>query len=285
MSYVVTGATGQLGRLVIEALLRDVPAVDIVALARDPGKATDLAELGVQVKQADYSRPETFVGKFGPNDRVLLISSSELGNRVAQHQAVIDAASAAGVAQILYTSVLRADTSTLGVAKDHRETEEAISETDLSWVILRNGWYLENYAGRVQSARETHKLFGSSGEGRIAAAARVDYADAAAAALTGSFASGTILELAGDDSFTLGELAGAISHASGTEVAYVNLSEEQYQRSLVEQGLPDSIASLIADGDARAAEGALFDDSKTLSKLIRRGTTSFKEAVTDSFDS
>lgn len=279
MSIVVTGATGQLGRLVITSLLRTVPAKDVVALVRDPAKAHDLKALGVTVRQGDYAQPASLAHAFEASDKVLLISSNQLGQRGAQHRAVIEAASHAKVAQVIYTSVLHAATSRLSLAAEHVETEQALAASDLSWVILRNGWYTENYAASIPPALAHHAFIGAAGDGKIASAARVDYADAAAAVLTSDVASGTIFELAGDNAYTLTEFAAAITKASGTEVAYVNLTEADYSKALVDAGLPTPIAEMLANSDVAASGGALFDDSHTLSRLIGRPTTPFTETV------
>jgi NAD(P)H dehydrogenase (quinone) len=279
MSIVVTGATGQLGRLVIQALLRTTPAADIVALVRDLAKADDLAALGVSVRHGDYAQPDTLARAFGTGDKVLLISSNELGKRGAQHRAVIDAASRAQVAQLVYTSVLHADTSRLSLAAEHLETEQALAASSLSWVVLRNGWYTENYAASIPPALAHHAFIGSAGEGKIASAARTDYAHAAAAVLTTEIASGTIFELAGDSAYTLTEFAAAIEAESGEKVAYVDLPEADYSAALVKAGLPQAIADMLANSDVAASGAALFDDSRSLSKLIGRPTTPFRQTV------
>ncbi|MBB3228532.1 NAD(P)H dehydrogenase (quinone) [Luteibacter sp. Sphag1AF] len=279
MSLVVTGATGQLGRLVIASLLRTTPAADIVALVRSRAKAADLEALGVTLREADYGRPETLAQAFRAGDKVLLISSSELGKRDAQHRAVIKAASAAGVAQVIYTSVLHADTSKLGLAADHRDTEAALAASGLSWVVLRNGWYTENYAASIPPALAHNAFIGGAGNGKISSAARADYADAAAIVLTRDIPSGTIYELAGDEAYTLTEFAAAIEKAAGKPVPYVDMSEAEFKKALEGAGLPEPVAALLSDSDAAAAKGALFDDSRTLSKLIGRPTTPYVDTV------
>jgi NAD(P)H dehydrogenase (quinone) len=269
----ITGATGQLGRLVITALLERVPAAQVVALVRDPQKAEDIAELGVDVRHADYSQPGTLGAALAGVEKLLLISSNELGQRANQHRAVIDAARAAGVKLVAYTSVLHADTSALGLAEEHRQTEQALQASGVPYVLLRNGWYSENYLAGVASALAHNTLLGSAGEGRISSASRADYAAAAAVVLTGSEHVGKVYELAGDDSYTLSQLAALIAQQSGTEVAYRNLPQAEYEKVLVDAGLPEPMAELLADSDAAAAKGALFDDEKQLSALIGRPTT------------
>lgn len=270
---VVTAATGQLGRLVIQHLLESTPANQLVAAVRHPAKAADLAALGVQVREADYDRPATLADAFEGARRVLLISSDAVGRRVPQHRAVIDAAGHAGVELLAYTSVLRADSSALGLAAEHRETEAAIRASGLTWAMLRNGWYTENFTLAIPAALAHGAFIGAAGEGRIAAAARNDYAAAAAAVLTGDIQHDRILELAGDTSFTLAELAREISRQSGKPVPYVNLGEADYRAALVQAGLPDALADLIADSHAAAATGALFDEGGELGRLIGRPTT------------
>lgn len=281
--YAVTGATGQLGRLTIDALLRTVPADRIVAVVRTPAKAADLAARGVIVREGDYDRPETLTSAFAGVERLLLISSSEVGRRIAQHRAAIDAAAAAGVSLIAYTSVLHANGSTLGLATEHRATEALLRDGTVPFVLLRNGWYHENYLAGLAPAIEYGALLGSARDGRIASASRADYADAAAAALTAADPAGQVYELAGDDAFTLTELAATIAQAAGKPVAYRDLPEADYAAVLEGAGLPAPLASMIADSSARAADGALFDDGRDLSALIGRPTTpiavSVREAV------
>lgn len=281
--YAVTGATGQLGRLTIDALLRTVPADRIVAVVRTPAKAADLAARGVIVREGDYDRPETLTSAFAGVERLLLISSSEVGRRTAQHRSAIDAAAAAGVSLIAYTSVLHADDSTLGLAPEHRATEALLRDGTVPFVLLRNGWYHENYLAGLAPAIEHGALLGSARDGRIASASRADYADAAAAALTAAEPAGKVYELAGDHAYTLTELAATIAAAAGKPVVYRDLPEADYAAILEGAGLPAPVASMIAESDAKAADGALFDDGGQLSALIGRPTTpiatSVREAV------
>jgi len=275
----VTGATGQLGRLVIAALLKKVPANQIIAAVRSPEKAKDLADLAVQVRQADYSKPETLDSAFKGAEKLLLISSSEVGQREAQHNAVIAAAKRAGVKLLAYTSLLHADKSPLGLGVEHRATEKALSESGIPFVLLRNGWYTENYAASIAPALAHNTFIGSVGEGRISSAARQDYAEAAAAVLVLEDQGGKIYELAGDESYTLAEFSAEIAHQSGKKVDYVNLPEAEFAKALVGAGLPEGLANMLADSDAGAEKGGLFDDSHTLSKLIGRPTTPVKDVI------
>lgn len=276
---VVTAASGQLGRLVIASLLKTTPASQIVAAVREPARAADLAAQGVQVRRADYTDPASLDAAFAGAGKVLLISSNDLGNRVAQHRNVIDAAARARVGLLAYTSVLHADRSTLGLAGEHRETEAALRASGLQFTLLRNGWYVENYTGSLGGAVAHGALAGGAGEGRISAAARADYAEAAAAVLTTAGAVEQVYELAGDSSFTLAELAAEVSRQSGKAIPFHNLPQQQYRELLVSVGLPAPLAELIADSDAQAAKGALFDDSRTLSKLIGHPTIALADAV------
>jgi NAD(P)H dehydrogenase (quinone) len=275
----VTGATGQLGRLVIEALLKRVPATQIVAAVRSPEKAADLAARGVHVRRADYNEPATLDGAFDGVKKLLLISSSEIGKRGAQHRAAIDAARRAGVQLIAYTSVLHADTSPLGLASEHRETEAALRESTVPFVVLRNGWYTENYTGSLAPALEHGAILGNSADGRISSAARVDYAEAAAVALTGGAETGRIYELAGDTAYTLTEFAAEVARQSDKPVVYRNMSEAEYKAALINVGLPEPVAALISDSGTGAAKGALFDDSHQLSKLLGRSTTPLSTVI------
>jgi NAD(P)H dehydrogenase (quinone) len=276
---VVTGASGQLGRLVIEALLKKLPAGEIVAAVRNPEKVADLAARGVQVRTADYDQPASLVAAFKGADKLLLISANEIGRRVPQHRAVIDAAKIAGVGLLAYTSILHADTSPLPLAAEHQETESLIHASGLPAVILRNGWYTENYLAGIPAALQYGVLLGSVGEGKIASAARADYAEAAAAVLTQDNQAGRIWELAGDEAYTLGELAGEIAKQSGKPVAYQNLPESEFKAALLGAGLPEGLATLLAESDVGASKGGLFDDSRQLSQLIGRPTTTLVELV------
>ncbi|CNB64157.1 nadph:quinone oxidoreductase 2 [Yersinia frederiksenii] len=275
----VTGATGQLGRLVIDALLKKVPASEIIAAVRNPEKASDLAALGLQVRKADYSQPATLDAAFQGVDKLLLISSSEVGQRVTQHTAVINAAKHAGVKLLAYTSLLHADTSVLGLGEEHRATEALLHESGLPVVLLRNGWYTENYAASIAPAVAHGAFIGAVGNGRIASAAREDYAQAAATVLTQEDQAGKVYELAGDDSYTLAEFSAEIARQSGKPVVYKDLSETDFKQALISAGLPEGFASMLADSDAGAAKGGLFDDSHTLSKLIGRPTTPYAKVI------
>lgn len=275
----ITGATGQLGRVVIDHLLETLPASEIVAAVRDPAKARDLAERGVEVRQADYNRPETLPRALEGADKLLLISSSEIGNRVPQHRAVIEAAKAAGVGLLAYTSLLHADSSPLGLAAEHRETEALIRTSGLPSVILRNGWYTENYTASVPVALEHGAVFGSASDGRISSATREDYAAAAAAVLTRDGEAGKTYELAGDLSYSLAELAAEIGRQARKAIVYNDLPKEEYKAALLGAELPEPLAELLADSDVGASKGGLFDDSRQLSALIGRPTTPFAESV------
>ncbi|GFM87902.1 NAD(P)-dependent oxidoreductase [Pseudomonas cichorii] len=271
---VVTGATGQLGRLVIEQLLKRVPSSQIIAAVRSPEKAADLAALGIQIRQADYSQPSTLDGALTGAQKVLLISSSEIGQRLPQHKAVIDAAKRAGIKLLAYTSVLHADTSVLGLAQEHVETEAALRDSGVPTVILRNGWYHENYTAGIPAALGLGSVYGCAGDGRISSAARNDYAEAAAVVLTSNEnQAGRVHELAGDESYTLADFAAQVSQQSGKTLPYVNLPQADYQGALEQAGLPQAIAHLLADSDTGASKGALHDDSHQLSALIGRATT------------
>jgi NAD(P)H dehydrogenase (quinone) len=276
---IVTAASGQLGRLVIAELLKRVPAERIVAAVRDPGKVADLADQGVLVRHADYTDPASLDAAFEGATKVLLISSNDLGNRVAQHRNVIDAAARARVGLLAYTGVLHADRSTLGLAAEHRATEDAVRASGVPYTLLRNGWYVENYTVSLGGAIAHGALAGGAGEGRISAAARADYAEAAAVVLAKDGAVEQVYELAGDTAFTLGDLAAEVSRQTGKAIPFHNLPQKEYGELLVNVGLPPPLAELIADSDAQAAKGALFDDSRTLGKLIGRPTLPLADAV------
>lgn len=278
MKIGVTGATGQLGRLVVESLKSKVSAETIVALVRNPEKAADF---GIEARAFDYTQAENLVASLRGIDKLLLISGNEVGQRLPQHLAVIDAAKQAGVKQLFYTSILHADSSPLGLATEHLATEVAIKESGLTYTILRNGWYTENYTGSAKGAVGAGAFIGNAGDGKIASAARVDYAEAVAVVLAGEGHEGKTYELAGDEAYTLTELAAEISKQSGKTIPYNNLTEAEYAGILKSFGLPDGLAEMLANSDTGASKGGLFDDSKVLSELIGRPTTSLAKVVAD----
>jgi NAD(P)H dehydrogenase (quinone) len=276
MTIAITAATGQLGRLVVAKLKAKTPAADIVALARNPAKAADL---GVAVREADYSKPETLAKALAGVDTLLLISSSEIGQRGVQHRNVIEAAKKAGVKRIVYTSLLRADSTPLSLGEEHKATEADLKASGIPFTILRNGWYTENYTAAIGGALAGGAYVGTAGEGKISSAARADYADAAVAALTGEGHNGKTYELAGDEAYTLKDLAAEISRQSGRTIPYKNLPEADYAAALAGHGLPPGIAKAIAGWGVDASKGALFDNGRQLSKLIGRPTTPLSATV------
>ncbi len=278
MTVAITGATGHLGRLIIKQLQARGAGADLVGLVRSPEKAADL---GVAVRAADYDRPETLGPALAGIDTLLFISASEIGKRVAQHHNIIDAATRAGVKRVIYTSLLHADRSTIDLAAEHRATEAELKATGLPLTILRNGWYTENYTATAPMALANGAFYGSAGNGRISAAAREDFAEAAVVALTGTGHEGRTYELAGDDSFTLAELAAEISRQSGREIPYRDLPVAQYAAALVGAGVPEAFAQAIAGWDVEAAKGALFHEGHELSTLIGRPTTPLARSVTE----
>lgn len=275
----ITGATGQLGQLVIEQLLNTVPANQIVAIVRNPAKAEALSQQGITVRQGDYADESTMTSALKGVDKLLLISSSEVGQRATQHQNVINAAKAAGVKFIAYTSLLHADKSPLGLHVEHVATEKALAESGIPYALLRNGWYTENYLASAPPALEHGVFIGAAGEGKIASATRADYAAAAAKVISGDGHAGNVYELAGDHAWTLSELAAELSKQSGKNVAYQNMSEADFAAALKGVGLPAGLAEMLADSEVGASKGGLFDDSHTLSKLIGRPTTPLSESI------
>lgn len=275
----ITGASGQLGRLVITELLRAVPAASLVAIVRNPDKAQDLAALGVQIRVADYNQPPALEAALAGVHKLLLISSSEVGQRTPQHANVIAAAGKAGVSFVAYTSILHADSTPLPLGLEHHQTEALLAASGLGHAILRNGWYTENYAAGIPAALQYGVVLGCAGDGRIASAARADYAAAAAAVLLADNQAGKVYELAGDDAYTLSEFAAEIARQSGTSVTYSNLPEADYAKALCQAGLPDGLATLLAESDTGASQGGLFDSSRTLSKLIGRPTTALAAVI------
>jgi len=276
MKIGITGATGQLGQLVVEQLKKRVSSDVIVALVRTPEKATSL---GVEAREFDYMKPETLVKSLGGIDQLLLISGNEVGKREEQHKNVIAAAKEAGVKWIVYTSLLHADKSSLSLAGEHVATEEALKASGIAYTILRNGWYTENYTGSIAGALAGGAFIGSAGDGKISSAARADFAEAAAVVLSGEGHEGKVYELAGDESYTLSDLAAEISSQTGKDIPYKNLPEEAYAEILKGFGLPEGLAEAIAGWDIGASKNDLFDDGKQLSKLIGRPTTPLADVV------
>lgn len=276
MKIGITGATGQLGRIVVEKLKEKVPAGNIVALVRNPQKAIDF---GIEAREFDYSKPESLLNSLNGIDKLLLISSNEIGQRARQHENVIEAAKKAGVKWIIYTSLLHADTSTLSLAGEHLATEKALKASGIAFTILRNGWYTENYTGSVKNAIAGGAFIGSAGNGKISSATRLDFAEAAATVLTGDGHQSKTYELAGDEAYTLADLAAEISRQTGKNIPYKNLSEAEYANILKGFGIPEGFANAIASWDTGAAKNDLFDNGHQLSKLIGRPTTSLSLAV------
>ncbi|QNL51059.1 SDR family oxidoreductase [Olivibacter sp. SDN3] len=277
MAIGITGATGQLGRLVVEKLKEKTPADNLIALVRSPQKAADL---GIEARVFDYGKPETLAESLLGIEQLLLISSNEIGQRKAQHENVIKAAKEAGVRRMVYTSLLRADTSSLLIlAEEHLATEEALKASGIAYTILRNGWYYENYTASIPTAVAGGAFIGSAGDGKISAAARADYAEVAAAVLTSEDQQGKVYELAGDDAFTLTDLAAEISRQSGKDIPYNNLPEADYAKALKGAGLPEEMATVFASFDTGASRNDLYDDGKQLSTLIGRPTTTLAAAV------
>jgi NAD(P)H dehydrogenase (quinone) len=280
MSVVITGATGHLGRLVVESLLQQgVPARDITAAGRDTTKIKDLADRGVRVRAIDYDDPATLDGAFRGAARILLISASATGQRARQHGNAIDAARRAGTGLLAYTSIAHADTSTLRMAEEHRATEAALRASGLEYVLLRHSWYTENYTAQIPAILQRGSLPGSADDGRVSAATRADYAAAAAAVLAGDGHAGRVYELGGDQAFTLTEFAAEISAQAGQPVSYHDLPMAEYAQLLISAGLPEPAAAIIADADRGLARGDLYVDSGHLRQLIGRPTTSLHDAV------
>ncbi|BBC94295.1 NAD(P)-dependent oxidoreductase [Streptomyces rochei] len=282
MSIVVTGATGHLGRHVVEQLLEKVPAEQITAVVRDEKKAADLAARGVRLAVADYNAPETFDTLFAAGDKVLLISGNEFANdRVRQHTVVIEAAKAAGAALLVYTSAPGSLKATL--ADDHRATEKVLLASGLPYTLLRNGWYHENYTEQLAPVLEHGAVVAAAGEGRVSSAARADYAAAAVAVLTGEGHENRTYELGGDEAWSFAEYAAELSRAAGREIVYNAVTEEVMAGILVGAGLPEPLAAILAGVDTSIERGELVVDSGDLSRLIGRPTTPLTQAVEAAF--
>lgn len=276
MKIGITGATGKLGNWVLTKLQEKVSANTIVALVRTPVK---IQQAGIESRRFDYNQPDALVASLQGIDKLLLISSNEIGKRYAQHKAVIDAAKEAGVKHIVYTSLLKADDSTLVLAPEHLDTEKTIIESGLNYTILRNGWYNENYTESVNDTVAQGTLYGSSGDGKITSAAREDYAEAAAVVLSEESHNNKTYELSGDLAFTMEEYAVEISKLVGKEIPYVNLSEADFEKALIEAGLPEPMAAFFSGTHTATLKGDLYDDGNQLRRLIKRPTTTISESI------
>lgn len=282
MSIVITGASGQLGGLTVEALLaRGVPAADIVATGRDIATLKGFADRGVVVRRADFAEPDSLAAAFEGADRLLLISTTTVDERVANHRRAIDAAVAAGVSLVAYTSMSHADRATTILAATHRATEDYLRERAVPSVMLRNSWYLENYTAQLPQILGNGALVGAAGQGRISAASRADYADAAAVVLTTKGHVGEVYELGGDEAFTLAELAATISAVSGKRITYTDLPADELAQVLTRAGLPAELAHVLVDADLGMSRGELFTASGDLRRLIGRPTTPPADAIAD----
>lgn len=276
---VVTGASGQLGQLVVHELLQSVPASALVAAVRNPQAVAGFASLGVQVRQMDYTQPSTLEAAFAGAEKVLMISGSEVGGRVPQHANVINACKAVGVKLLAYTSLLRADASPLPLAAEHHQTEILLQDSGVPHVVLRHGWYTENYLASIPAALDYGVVMGCAGEGRIASATRADYAAADAAVLLADDQAGKVYELAGDEAYTLAEFAAELSRQAHKPVCYQNMPQPGYTQALEAAGFPSPFAMMLAESDTGAAQGGLYDDSRTLSKMIGRPTTPLSTSI------
>ncbi len=280
MTLFVTAATGHLGRLVVDHLLASgVQASEIVAGARRPEALSELADRGVEVRRADYDDPETLDAAFAGVDRLLFVSGSEVGSRIPQHRNVIEAARRAGVGFVAYTSITRADDTDLLLADEHRQTEQLLADSGLPHALLRNSWYTENYTGQLATTLEHGAVVGAAGDGRVSAATRDDYAAAAAVVLAGPGHEGAVYELGSDEPFTLAEYAATVARVTGREVVYRDRPTDEYATFLVQAGVPEGYAGVLADSDRGLREGRLLTQTRDLSRLVGRPTTSLEDAV------
>jgi NAD(P)H dehydrogenase (quinone) len=279
MKIGVTGATGQLGRLVMNNLLEKCPAAELVAVVRDSAKADDLTRKGVEVRVANYEDPASLQAAFKGLDKLLLISSSEVGKRAPQHKNVIDAAKVAGVKHLVYTSAPKATTSSLVLAPEHKATEEYLAASGVPYSVLRNNWYTENYAQTMKMARDTGAVVAATGSGRVASATRSDYAAGAAAVLCGEGHEGKVYEFSGDHAWDFNELAATISEVTGVPCVYKPVQVPDVVAGMVKAGMDEGLAGFFAAVDANIAEGCLGEATSDLSQLIGRPTTPLKDTV------
>ncbi len=272
-TYGVTGASGQLGKFVLDALLaRGIAPGSIVAFGRDVSKLADHAAKGITVRAIDYDKPEELAGQLAGIDRLLLISGSALGQRPRQHAAVIDAAKQAGLGYIAYTSVLEAPTTPIRLGAEHKATEEYLAASGIAHDLLRMGWYNENYIAALPAQVEFGLITGAQGNGRISSASRADLAAGAAVVLVEG-KGGDIYNLAGDESWTMSDFAAEVSRQAGKEVRYQDMSEADYAASLLAVGIPEAYAPVIANSAFSTSLGALENNDRTLSRLTGRPTT------------
>ncbi|TRW46303.1 NAD(P)H-binding protein [Georgenia yuyongxinii] len=277
--YAITGVTGHLGRLAVDQLLeRGVAPADVVALARTPEKAADLAAHGVQVREADYDRPETLESALVGVDKLLLVSGSEVGGRVQQHTNVVEAARKAGVSRILYTSMLRAGSSGLVLAPEHKGTEEVIAASGLPYTFVRNPWYVENYTGQIATYLAQGTILHATGEGRIALATRFELAAAAAAALLEDAEGNVVYELGGP-SYSIGDLAAAITEVTGQPVEAKAVTAEELTAALTGAGLDEGLVNFLVTVDRNIGDGDLDNDTDDLARLLGRPVGSLVDAV------
>jgi len=278
MKIGITGASGQLGQLVVSKLKAIIGAGSVVGLVRSPEK---MASLGIESRKFDYNHPEDLTEALQGIDKLLLISGNEMGKRLDQHKAVIHAAKEAGIKHLVYTSLLRADSTTLVLGPEHSATEEAIKESGIPYTILRNGWYNENYTATLSGTVAVGTLYGASGEGKISSASREDFAEAAATVLTDDGHLNVTYELAGDEAYTMEDYAHYISNGAGKTISYVNLSEEDFAKGLVDAGLPEPVAGFFAGTHTATLAGDLYDNGRQLSKLIGRPTTPISASIAE----
>lgn len=282
MSFAITGATGGLGRRVVESLLeRGVRADEIVAGGRDAARLAELDALGVRTATVDYDQPSTIAAALAGVDSVLLVSGNEPGARVAQHAAVIDAAVAAGVSRFAYTSILRADTTTNVLAPDHVATEALIASSGLTATILRNGWYSDGYVARVRDGIRDGRIPAAAGDGTVASAPRDEFGEAAAAALLDPAAAGRVFELCGDDDWGFDDLAAIASLHAGTAVVYDALTPEARHAQLIDAGVAEALAGFLVRLETDIADGVLAGGPRDLSALLGRATTPIAQTVAD----
>ena len=277
MSIVITGASGHLGRGVVEEALQRVDAADLILVTRHPDALAEDAERGAQVRHGDFTDPAGLGEAFAGGERLLLISSSVIGpERVAQHHTAIDAAVAAGVRFIAYTSIVNpSDENPAAVAPDHKATEDKLRSSGVEWAFLRNSIYADLEADNLAAAQATGTLVTNAGNGRIAYLARADAAAAAAAVIMGSGHEGKAYDITGPELLDADDRAAVFAAIAGTPVEVVHVDDEAYAAGLAEAtGLPIEAGRLYASFGRAAREGRLDASSDALERLTgRRGTS------------
>ncbi len=285
-TLLVTGASGQLGRSVVEHLLTtfQVAPERIIATTRHPEKLEELSQRGVQVRQADFDDPASLPVAFKGADRLLIVSTDSLdrpGHRSVQHAAAVQAAKSAGVAHLYYTSMPQPDDSAITFAHEHLDSEKALKDSGLEWTILRNGWYQENLFMSLPHAIASGQWFTSAGDGELAHVSREDCARAAAAALVSDDTAGKTYTLTGPTLLSTADIAALAREVFDQPIQVVQLNDEQLQGGMVQAGVPEALAPVFVSFDTNTREGKIEIRTDDVEKLTGQAPKSMKAFLTD----